>query len=48
MSGIGVKSLVLLTLVLSALAIGSEGRIARKDLSVDLGGIGVSVGAGLG
>ncbi|VVB10974.1 unnamed protein product [Arabis nemorensis] len=41
------SQLVLITLILATSALVSESRVARKDLGVDLGGIGVGVGIGL-
>ncbi|KAG8372508.1 hypothetical protein BUALT_Bualt12G0073500 [Buddleja alternifolia] len=37
---------VIASLVLAILVMVSESRVARKDLGVDLGGVGVGVGAG--
>ncbi|KAK7329874.1 hypothetical protein VNO77_24055 [Canavalia gladiata] len=41
-------SCCLLALLLFMSVIASESRVARKDLGVDLGGLGIGVGAGLG
>ncbi|CAF2030511.1 unnamed protein product, partial [Brassica napus] len=44
-----VQCLVLLgLLVISSLLMLTESRVARKDLGIDLGGIGVGLGVGLG